>query len=84
MMTPKNLESLGRERYGDAWRAAFCTDYGVTDRTVRLWMAGAQIPKWAETAMKDAVALMHCRRGIAKRMKERRRSSTEAVASRGN
>lgn len=39
-MTPKQLEAAGRELYGEQWQTPLADALGVSDRTVRRWLAG--------------------------------------------
>jgi DNA-binding transcriptional regulator YiaG len=49
MTSPRNPTSLliesGRALYGPIWQSALARDLGVSDRTVRRWAAGANIPR---------------------------------------
>ena len=41
-MTPKLLTECGCALYGERWQSEIARDLGVTDRTVRRWLAGDQ------------------------------------------
>jgi len=38
--TPDELAATGRALYGDRWQTALAQDLGVSDRTMRRWLAG--------------------------------------------
>lgn len=40
-MTPDLLAQCGQALYGPAWQSALARDLGVSDRTVRRWVAGS-------------------------------------------
>ena len=39
-MTPELLTECGRTLYGQQWQSALARDLGVSDRTIRRWVAG--------------------------------------------
>lgn len=47
-----HLLAVGEALFGHAWRAPLADELDVSERTVRRWLAGAQIPAgiWPELA----------------------------------
>ena len=40
-MTPARLTTIGRALYGERWQSSLARVLGVSDRTVRRWVAGS-------------------------------------------
>ncbi len=54
-MTPALLREAGEAMYGSRWQSDMARDLGVSDRTVRRWVAGEfAIPPnvWSEIAVR--------------------------------
>lgn len=49
------LEDVGEALYGSLWQRAISKDIGVTDRTVRRWVAGDPIPDGLDAQLKTLV-----------------------------
>jgi hypothetical protein len=57
VVTPDQLKDKGRALYGERWQSALARDLGVTDRTMRRWLAGdCAIPARAESEMRAVIA----------------------------
>lgn len=55
-MTPVDLSEKGRALYGVRWQTALARDLGVTDRTMRRWLAGqSPIPDIVEAKLQGLV-----------------------------
>jgi len=44
-MSSRLLQRVGEGLYGSRWQSDMARDLGVSDRTVRRWVAGADDPK---------------------------------------
>lgn len=55
------LADTGRALYGERWQTALAADLGVSDRTVRRWLAGAYDPEPGVYA--DLLRIVTARRG---------------------
>jgi hypothetical protein len=56
-MTPEELTAKGRAIHGERWQTALAHDLGVTDRTLRRWLAGASaIPDGVEAMLQGVLA----------------------------
>lgn len=44
-MTPALLRKIGEALYGERWQSSLAVELGVSDRTVRRWVAGADNPR---------------------------------------
>ena len=40
----EHLTAVGRALYGDRWQSDIARDLGVSDRTIRRWVSGEDIP----------------------------------------
>jgi len=48
-MTPEKLAARGRALYGEWWQTPLASDLGISDRTIRRWVAGeSPIPEKVE------------------------------------
>ena len=52
------LITVGEALYGKQWQSALAGDLGVTDRTMRRWVAGERIP---DTVKADMLAIVRAR-----------------------
>jgi hypothetical protein len=56
-MTPEDLSKKGRALHGERWQTALAQDLGVTDRTMRRWLAGhSPIPDRVEAQLQGLLA----------------------------
>jgi len=39
-MTPRQLEQAGKILFGEGWRTAFCTIFGITGKSLRRMLSG--------------------------------------------
>lgn len=44
-MTPDLLRKIGEALYGERWQSSLAAELGVSDRTVRRWVAGVDQPR---------------------------------------
>jgi predicted transcriptional regulator len=81
-MTPELLRRAGEALYGPQWRRAIAADLGITDRTIRRWIAGS-FPIPAAVALELAnICRGHCVaiEGIEAQMRGLSSSKTEQRA----
>lgn len=51
-MTPDDLTTICRALYGTGWQSALAHDLGISNRTVRRWVAGQNpVPEWVFEAL---------------------------------
>jgi len=58
-MRPDLLERVGNALYGQQWQSALARDLGVSDRTMRRWVAGDTEPPTG--VRDDLIRLAHVR-----------------------
>ena len=59
-MTPAELSALARSIYGPDWRVPLATALGVTDRTIRKWLARERLPNLAAQAVRGLAMREAC------------------------
>jgi len=57
-MTPATLRTAGEALYGPRWQSALARDLGVSDRTMRRWVAGDEAPNLS----RELTALLRARK----------------------
>lgn len=72
-MSRRLLIDCGEALYGPLWQSELARQLGVSDRTVRRWVAGADMPPGVYV---DLMRLAHERAGMLDALVERLRDET--------
>lgn len=52
-MTPQELEAIGTESFGKAWKVWLANKLGRSPSVIHRWMSGGTIPKTAERRIRE-------------------------------
>ncbi len=55
-MTPADLRRYGEALYGPRWQTSLARALDVSDRTMRYWLSGRQMPEGVERDIRALVA----------------------------